>query len=185
VRRPLVPAATIIATVIVSASLAGGGAASTEAPSPRLRDAVVGWSVAVPPGWRVGGRVVSTAFAVGARCRSVFAIDDLGDEGVGPGPGASRSFVQVCARALSDGRTLSGYLAATYGNSFASQYEATRLGGHTAYRARRSSPRLVWLQTDRHRIQLASAVTGDPAHRGGRRAEVDRILHSFRLAGTG
>jgi hypothetical protein len=184
VRRSLVPAATLSAIVSLSACFAGGGAASTESPAPRLGDSLVGWSVTLPPGWRTGRRVVSTAFAAGARCRSVFAVDRVGDEGIGPGPGVSRSFVQICARPLTDGRTLSGYLAATYGDAFASQFEPTRLGGHPAYRARRSSPRLVWLQTDRHRIQLASAVTNDPERRGGRRAEVDRILRSFRLAGA-
>jgi hypothetical protein len=184
VRRSLVPAATLFALVSTSACLAGGGVASTDATPPRLGDSVVGWSVTVPAGWRTGRRVVSTAFAGGARCRSVFALDRVDGEGIGPGPGVSRSFVQVCARPLADGRTLAAYLAATYGDSFSSQFERTRLGGHTAYRARRSTPGLVWLQTDRHRIQLASAVTNDPVRRGGRRAEVDRILRSFRLAGT-
>jgi hypothetical protein len=183
--RSLVPAATLFAIVSLSACFAGGGAASTDATPPRLRDGVVGWSVAVPAGWQTGRRVVSTAFAAGARCRSVFAVDRVGDEGIGPGPGASRSFVQVCARALTDGHTLSGYLSATYGDAFTSQFDTTRLGGLPAYRARRLSPRLVWLQTGRHRIQLASAVTTDPERRGGRRAEVDRILRSFRLAGMG
>jgi hypothetical protein len=185
VRRSLVTAATLFALVSTSACLAGGGAASTATTPPRLRDPVVGWSVVVPAGWHTGPRVIATAFATGARCRSVSAVDRVGDEGMGPGPGVSRSFVQICARALTDGRTLSGYLAATYGDTFASQFEPTRLGGHAAFRAHRSSPRLVWLQTDRHRIQLASAVTSDPERRGGRRAEVDRILRSFRVAETG
>jgi hypothetical protein len=150
----------------------------------RLADPVVGWSLAVPDGWRIGGRVNATAFATGSRCRSAFVLDRRPSGESGPGPSISRSFTQVCARPA-DGRTLREFLATTYGDGFIAQFEPVRIGHRAAFRTRHSQPALVFLQTRDHRLQLASSVTPFPEDRDRRRAQVDRALASFRLEPTG
>ena len=168
--------AAIGASALASGCLAGAGEAAAP---PRLEDERVGWSVAVPTGWRVGRAVAATAFAAGARCRSTYIVDRA--EPGGPGPSVSRSFVQVCARPIRDGRTIRSFIAATYGTAADAQFAPATFGGHHAYRSRRSDPALVFLQTSVHRIQVATSVTRDPARRELRRAQADRILRSFEL----
>jgi len=147
----------------------------------RLGDRVVGWSFAVPDGWSTGARVYATAFATGARCRSAFVVDRRPPSESGPGPSVSRSFAQVCARPA-DGRSLRAYLTAAYGTDFAAQFEPILIDRQSAFRTRRSRPALVFVQTRDHRLQIASSVTPFAENRDRRRAEVDRVLESFRLA---
>ena len=177
--RSLLPAAAALFG-LASGCFAGGGSASVTVQPGRLADRVVGWSLAVPDGWSTGGRVYATAFASGSRCRSAFVLDRRPPSESGPGPSVSRSFVQVCAR-LADGRSLRAYLVATYGGGFATQFEPVRIDRRPAFRTRRSQPALVFVQTRDHRLQLASSVTPFPEDRDRRRAQVDRVLESFRI----
>ena len=178
--RSLLPAAFALFG-LASGCFAGGGSASVTAQPGRLADPVVGWSFAVPDDWSIGTRVYATAFAAGSRCRSAYALDRRPAGESGPGPSISRSFAQVCARPA-DGRTLRAFLAATYGDGFSGQFEAVRIDRRPAFRTRHSQPALVFLQTRDHRLQLASSVTPFPEDRDRRRAQVERVLASFRLA---
>jgi hypothetical protein len=173
--RSLFPAA-LIGLLLTGCFADAGG---TTAREPRLSDQVAGWSVAVPEGWRTGGTVVATAFAQDARCRSTFVTDRA--ETGGPGPSVSRSFVQICARPVRDGRTLRSFLAATYGAGFGARFAPDTLGGRPAYRTRRSDPELAFVQTGSHRLQLASSAAKDEAHRTRRRAQIAAVLRSLRV----
>jgi hypothetical protein len=176
----LFPAA-LIGLVVATGCFADPG--SSTAGQPRLADPVVGWSIAVPVGWKTAGTVVATAFARDARCRSTF-VDDRSDSG-GPGPSVSRSFVQICARPIRDGRTLRSFLTATYGAAFGARFAADALAGRPAYRTRRSDPELAFLQTGSHRLQLASSASKDEPLRARRRAQVDAVLRSLRVRTAG
>jgi hypothetical protein len=177
--RSLLPAA-IALFGLASGCFAGGGSASVTSQPGRLADRVVGWSLAVPEGWSTGGRVYATAFASAGRCRSAFVLDRRSPGESGPGPSVSRSFVQVCARPA-DGRSLRAFLVATYGDGFTAQFEPVRIDRQPAFRTRHSQSALVFVQTRDHRLQLASSVTPFPEDRDRRRAQVDRVLESFRL----
>jgi hypothetical protein len=174
-RRSLFPAALTSLAVATGCFASSGDSAAP----PRLADPVAGWSVVVPSGWRTGGAVVATAFARGARCRSTSIVDRV-DAG-GPGPSVSRSFVQICTRPVTDGRTLTSFLAATYGPGFAVQFAPAAIGGRLAYRSRRSDPELAFLQTRSHRLQLASSATREQELRERRRAQVAEVLRSLRV----
>lgn len=150
----------------------------------RLADTTVGWSLRYPAGWGVRGRVAATAFGRGARCRSAIVVDRPSSD-TGPVGGELRTFVQVCARARTDGLTLERFLRQTYGSAFAVQFEQTRLGGRTAFRTRRSTPALVFVQTSAFRIQLASSVSAESGLRAKRRSEVAAVLRSFALGEPG
>ena len=148
----------------------------------RLADTTVGWSLRYPSAWSARGRVAASAFAVGARCRSVVVVDDPSAGTTGPVGTELRTFVQVCARPRTDRLALERFLRETYGSAFAAQFEETRLGGRPAFRTRRSTPVLVFVQTDRFRIQLASSVSTGSRLRTRRRSEVAAVLRSFELA---
>lgn len=178
-RRSLLSAAAALFALAGGCLATNGEAASP----PRLADRSAGWSLEVPAGWKKGGAVAATAFARGARCRSASVVDRL-DSG-GPGPSEARSFVQVCARAAQDGRTLAAFLSSTYGTALPAQLAPTTFAGRTAYRSRRSDPELVFVQTRSHRLQLAISTTSDPARRAQRQAQVDRALRSFQLRAAG
>lgn len=177
--RSLLPAAVALFGLASGCFVGGGSASVTEQPE-RLADRVVGWSFAVPDGWSTGTRVHATAFASGSRCRSAFVLDRRPPGESGPGPSVSRSFVQVCARPA-DGRSLRAYLVAVYDAGFTAQFEPVRIDRRPAFRTKHSQPALVFLQTRNHRLQLALSVTPFPEERDRRRAQVDRILESFRL----
>jgi hypothetical protein len=147
----------------------------------KLADTTVGWSLRYPGAWSARGRVAATAFAAGARCRSAIVVDDPSAGATGPVGTELRTFVQVCARRRTDRLTLERSLRETYGSAFAAQFEETRLGGRPAFRTRRSTPALVFVQTGGFRIQLASSVSTESRLRAKRRSEVAAVLRSFEL----
>ena len=147
----------------------------------RLTDTTAGWSLHYPSAWSARERVAATAFAAGARCRSAVVVDGPTGDSTGPVGAELRTFVQVCARRRNDRLTLERFLGETYGSAFAAQLEQTRLGGRPAFRTRRSTPALVFVQTGGFRIQLASSVSTEPRLRDRRRSEVSAVLRSFRV----
>jgi hypothetical protein len=145
-----------------------------------LTNTSVGFSLAIPTGWKVTRQVVATEFAAEAACRSVRIVDFQPPPDSGPGAKVLQSFVQICWRRLSGGESLARFVERTYGDRATELFERTELGGVAAYRTKGEGPNLtIFLQTGDHRIQLVASVVAEPTKRALRRAQVQRILASF------
>ena len=145
-----------------------------------LTNSSVGFSLGIPPGWKVTGQVVATEFAAGAACQSVRIVDLQPPPDSGPGAKVLQSFVQICWKRLSGGESFARFVEKTYGERATELLERTELDGVPAYRTKGDGPNLtIFLQTDDHRIQIVASVVAEPMERALRRAQVQRILASF------
>ncbi len=133
-----------------------------------------------PSDWQLKGQVVATSFATDAECQSVEVVDFQPPEGSGPAAVVLHSFVQICARRLSDGLTLDDFMRQTYGDALAEQFQITELGGVAAYQTvGDDADTTIFLQASDYRVQLAASVVAEPAKRPERLSQVRRILDSF------
>ena len=133
-----------------------------------------------PGDWQVGGNIQATEFADGAKCQSVEIIDL--QSGPPPAPGAFilHSFVQVCARPVTDGLTLDEFMRQTYGDTLLDRFARVELNGIPVYEASGQAPdRTLFLQTEKHRLQIVASVVAEPEKRSERLAQVQQILESF------
>lgn len=180
----------------LAASCTGGEANSTRSPAPaptasrtdtaeppnRLTSDDVGYSLRYPPDWQVTRQVVATEFALGAECRSVEIVDFEPPPDAGPGAIVLRSFVQVCAMPVAPGSALEDFMRMTYGEALTDLFLTTDVGGLPAYQARGGGEQgTIFVQTERHRMEIVSAVAADPDIRAQRLAQVRRILRSLSL----
>jgi hypothetical protein len=167
-----------------SRPLAAGGARANRKPAYRLlRDGVVGYSLRYPRDWKLARRPAgATAFAKGARCRSVEIVDFAPPSGSGQaGPAILHSFVQVCAKRVKDGLSIDEFMRRTYKDVLSKQFATTKFAGVRAYRSRLEDQDLIFLQTDAYRIQIYTAVVADREKRAKRQAQVRGVLGSFTL----
>jgi hypothetical protein len=146
----------------------------------RFVNGAVGYSLSYPDGWVVRGQVVATEFASGAECDSVVVVDFEPPGSAGPGGNTIRSFVQACARALVDDRTLEDFMRRTYGQDFPSKFRSTTRGSLPAFEdATAESDRTIFLQTTDHRLQIRTSVVAAPNMLSTRLSQVRWILDSF------
>jgi hypothetical protein len=165
-----------------SRALEGGVARPHRKPAYRhLRDEVVGYSLRYPRGWKAARRPSgATAFAARARCRSVEIVDFAPPPGSG-GSAVLHSFVQVCAKRLTDRSSIDEFMRQTYGGSLSKYFESAKFAGVRAYRSRMKDQDVIFLQTNDYRIQVYTAVVADRQKRARRQAQVNRVLRSFSL----
>jgi hypothetical protein len=83
-----------------------------------------------PEHWHIRSQVVATEFVNSDQCESVEVVDFQPPPGSGAGF-ILHSFVQICAKPLSDSLTLDGFMRQTYGDS-TSQFQVTELAGRQA-----------------------------------------------------
>jgi hypothetical protein len=183
---------SLIAGALIAAGCGGGGAnaqvadrpAADQPPYLRLQDRLVGYSLRYPRSWKVKRQAVGGAeFVTGARCASVRVVDfePPPESGAGGGGFLRHSFVQVCARGLTDRSSLDEFMRQTYPRSLRAQFELAKVGGVRAYTARKRDQTVIFLQTDDYRIQILASVVASPEKLATRRAQVRRILGSFAL----
>jgi hypothetical protein len=101
-----------------------------------------------------------------------------------PGSGVSsvlHSFVQVCARKLSDRSSIDDFMRRTYGNSLPGQFEHTRFAGARAYESREQDRTVIFLQSNDYRIQVYASIGAERKKRARRQVEVRGVLRSFSL----
>lgn len=170
--------------LLAAVAIAPDAPTATGSPAPDcLENTEVGYSLRYPPDWRVGGQVVSTEFATAARCESVAFVDSEPPAGSGPAPFIRRSFVQICARRVTDGLSLDEFMRRTYGASWLGSFSPTQLGGWPGYRAgREAAQTTIFLQTRVHRIQIVAVVNTGADLAAQRSAEVAAILESLSFA---
>jgi hypothetical protein len=155
---------------------------SLAADAKRLVNPRVGYSLRYPQDWQVRGQVTATEFARSAQCESVEVIDFQPPPGSGPSAVIQHSFVQLCAKPLTDAATIENFMRQTYGEAFAADFQSTDLNGVRAYQARREAgSATIFLQTKGYRIQIFTAVVADAAKRSMRGAEVEAILKTFSI----
>ena len=174
---------TRAATATPAASATVQAAPSPTSPSAvarkRLTDTEAGYSLAYPGDWQLEGNVLATQFAEDAQCESVEFIDSQRGGESGPAPSILHSFVQVCAQPLIDGLTLDAFMRQTYGQSLDS-FERVELNGVPAYQtSAQPLERMIFLQTQSHRLQIAAAVVAAPERRAERLNQMEEILASF------
>jgi hypothetical protein len=147
----------------------------------QFRDDVVGYSLRYPRAWTVGRRPAgATEFATKARCRSVEIVD------FAPPPGSGialvlHSFVQVCAKRLTDRSSIDEFMRQASSDSVLKQFEPGKFAGARAYRSRTKDQDVLFLQTDDYRIQIYTSVGADRRKRARRQAQVREVLRSFSL----
>ncbi len=155
-------------------------ALATPKPQNRLTSDEVGYSLGYPADWQVTRQTVATEFARGAECRSVEVVDFEPPPDAGPAAMVLRSFVQVCAKPIAPGSSLDDFMRLTYGDALADLFQATEVAGLPAYRAGGEEQGTIFVQTDRHRMEVVSAVVApDPDLHAQRLAQVRRILGSL------
>jgi hypothetical protein len=171
------------ATMAASATVQASATAIPSSPpaAQRLIDTQAGYSLSYPSDWQLQGQVLSTEFAAGAQCQSVEIIDYEPAGESGPAPGILHSFVQVCAQSLGDGLTLDAFMRQTYGQSLGS-FERVEVSGIPAYQtSAQPLERMIFLQTQSHRLQIAAAVVAAPERRAERQGQMEAILESFSI----
>jgi hypothetical protein len=147
----------------------------------QLQDDVVGYSLRYPHGWKASAQPAgSTAFIPGARCKSVQIVD------LAPPPGSGlssvlHSFVQICARKLSDHSSIDDYMRRTYGDSLSGQFEHTSFAGARAYESHEQDQTVIFLQANDYRMQVYASVGAERKNRARRQMEVRGVLRSFSL----
>lgn len=147
-------------------------------PVSALKNAKIGYSLFYPDDWHVNGYVKWTEFAEGSQCESVEVVDFQPPPGSGAGF-ILHSFVQICAKPLTDSVTLDDFMRQTYGDS-ATQFQVTELAGMRAYRAINAERGTTWfLQTNQYRIQIATVVVSTPDKQDMRLSQVQQILASL------
>jgi hypothetical protein len=143
----------------------------------RLENRQVGYSLLYPADWQVTGKVVATEFANDATCESVEVIDFQPPPGSSPVAFILHSLVQICAKPLADSLMLEEFMRQTYGDTFFARFQRTNLAGVVAFQAASGGPSTtIFLQTDRHRIQIVTTVAASPDQRAQRVIEVQEIL---------
>jgi len=146
----------------------------------RLENREVGYSLLYPDNWQVKRNVVATEFATGATCESVVVVDFQPPPESGPAAFILHSFVQICSKSLADKSTLEEFMRQTYGDAFFTRFQITNLAGVAAYQlASQGSSTTIFLQTNRHRIQIVTAVVASPDKQAQRVVEVQEILDSL------
>lgn len=148
----------------------------------RLENPEVGYSLLYPGDWQLRGQVMATEFANGAQCESVEVVDFQPPPEAGPGAFVLHSFVQVCAKPLTDSSTLDDFMRRTYGDALAGLFQMMELDGVRAYRATNEDLDVtIFLQTNDYRVQIVSSVEADPDQRSERISQVQTILDSLSL----
>ena len=148
----------------------------------KLEDATVGFSLIHPPDWAVEGRVISTQFADGARCRSVRFIDFEPPADSGAAAPMQQSFVQVCAMSKAHVGSLDHYMRRAYGDSFDRRFTLFDLNGSPAYQAKGAGgSRTLFAETHNDLIQIVAAIATSPEKFSERQAQVQQILGSLQL----
>lgn len=143
-----------------------------------LENPKIGYSLLYPDDWHVSGYVKWTEFANGSQCESVEVVDLQPPPGSGAGF-ILHSFVQICAKPLIDRLTLDDFMRQTYGDTV-SQFQVADLAGMRAYRSVNAEQNTTWfLQTNRYRIQIATAVVSKPDKQDMRLSQVQQILASL------
>jgi hypothetical protein len=183
--RPLrTLALAVLAGVLLPAALSTCGRpapAAPDEPRRRLENPEVGYRLIYPGDWLVRGGLVATAFAQEGRCESVEIVDSLPPAEAGPGAAVRHSLVQVCWKQRRDGLDLGEFVRSRYASVFG-QFEEATLGGAPAYRAgREGSGQQFLLQTERHRLEVVTAVVADAGRTALRESQVEEVLASFRL----
>jgi hypothetical protein len=146
----------------------------------RSENREVGYSLLYPGDWQVKGNVVATEFATAAACESVVIVDFQPPPGSGPAAFILHSFVQICAKPLADNLMLEEFMRQTYGHTFFTIFQRTNLAGLAGYQIERHGLNTtIFLQTNRHRIQIVTAVIASPEKQAQRVTEVQEILHSL------
>jgi hypothetical protein len=146
----------------------------------RLDNREVGYSLLYPGDWQFKGNVVATEFATAAACESVVIVDFQPPPGSGPAVFILHSFVQICAKPLADNLMLEEFMRQTYGHTFFTSFRRTNLAGLAGYQIERDGLNTtIFLQTNRHRIQIVTAVVASPEKQAQRVTEVQEILHSL------
>ena len=146
-----------------------------------LVNATGGYRLTFPDDWQLRGQVVATEFAEGAECQSVETIDYQPPEG--STALILHSLVQICAQPLTDALTLEQFMIRSYGALLGEQFETMDFSGQSAYHTRAEGPdATVFLQTQKHRIQIVSAVAAEPDLYPAREAQVVAILRSITFA---
>ena len=148
----------------------------------KLEDATVGFSLIHPSDWEVEGRVVSTQFADGARCRSVRFIDFKPPADSGAAAPMQQSFVQVCAMPKEQVGSLGQYMRRMYGDSFERTFTLVQMNGTPAYQAKGTgSSRTIFAETRNDLVQIVAAIATSPGKFAERQAQVEQILGSLQL----
>lgn len=146
----------------------------------RLENSAIGFSLLYPADWHVGGPILATEFAKGAQCESVEVVDGRAPPDSASGSSLSHSFVQICAKSLTDGLPLDQFLSRTYGETDSAQFQRIELSGVTAYQSTNANrDRVIFAQTHAYRLQIAAAVVASPDNWDQRRLQVEKILASF------
>jgi hypothetical protein len=143
-----------------------------------LENSKIGYSLLYPDDWHVSGYVKWTEFANGSQCESVEVVDFQPPPGSGAGF-ILHSFVQICAKPLTDRSALDDFMRQTYGDT-ATQFQVADLAGMRAYRSVNAERDTTWfLQTNHYRIQIATAVVSKPDKQDMRLSQVQQILASL------
>lgn len=151
----------------------------TSEPLKRRENPQIGFTLMYPADWEVTGGVVATDFQKDAQCESIRIVDfqpppDSGSASI------QQSFVQICAKPLTDDLPLDQFLARIYPEADAARFQPTELAGMRARETMNANgDATIYLQTDRSRIQIVTAVVAEPDLRSARRMQVQRILASI------
>ena len=165
--------------IVLAGELCDGATGSTWQP---LTDPSIGFSLCYPADWSVGGQVIATQFAVGARCRSVRVIDLAPPSDSGAAAAMEQSLVQVCAKPLDADDSLDQYMRRVYGDRLQHTFAITDLDGTPGYRSTgRGQTRTTFAQHRNSLIQIVATVAASPEKTPERQAQVGKILESFAL----
>jgi hypothetical protein len=155
---------------------------SAGGPWHRLTDPSIGFSLCYPADWSVGGQVIATQFAVGAKCRSVRMIDFAPLLDSGAAAAIEQSLVQVCAKPLEADGSLDQYMRRVYGDSLEDAFAITDLNGTPSYQsAGQGKTSTIFAQFRNSLIQIVATVAASPKRTPERQAQVKKILESFAL----
>jgi hypothetical protein len=155
---------------------------SPNAVSNQLKNTEVGYSLFYPGDWQLRGQVTASRFANSAQCEAVEVVDFQPPPDAGPSALILHSFVQICAKPLTDKLTLDEFMQRTYGNMLADLFQVTKFAGMPAYRGKNEDQStIIFLQTKVHRIQIVASVTADSDQRSQRLFQVREILESFSI----
>jgi hypothetical protein len=146
-----------------------------------LVDDAVGYSLSYPRTWSPAGALAATEFAAEADCRSVGIVDREPPPDAGPGAEVRSSFVQVCSRPLTDDAGLEEFLRMTYDEELLAGFRRTTVGNAGAFTTGTAVNSITFLQSDTHRLQVLTAVVGEPGEQQERIAQVEEVLGSFAL----
>ena len=180
--RPELSTPTSVFSTPTSVSSTPTSVFSTPAPvsMKRSENSKIGYSLLYPADWQVRGQVLATDFAKGAQCESVEVIDLQPPPESGSGAFILHSFVQICAKLLTDSLPLDDFMRQTYGDTVAAQFQLTELASMRAYQTTNANQdTTIFSQTPAYRIQILTSVVAEPDKRAERRSQVQTILESL------